>query len=147
MDCHLFQSKQQNYALYHCVLVRYIQNTPPTSPQYNSLPLIPLRCNMECFMCILEPTAVRTVQLFLSKQLNKRGDGAVYLLHLYNPLLAFSSPVPKSNLDDILLHYSCFVLTSVCSLHGNQHTYLNIFCVHALPPSTNIFCGRNDNRQ
>lgn len=90
-------------------------------------------------MCLLEPTAVRTVQLFLSKQLNKRGDGAVYLLHLYNLRLTFSSPVLRSNLDGILLHYSCFVLTTVSSLHGNQHTYLDIFSVHALPPSTNIF--------
>lgn len=52
-----------------------------------SLPLIPLRCNMQSFMFTLEPTAIRTVQLFLSKQPNENSDGAVLLaLHVHSTL-------------------------------------------------------------
>lgn len=42
----------------------------------------------------------------------------------------------KSNLDDILLHCSCFVLAPVWPLRVKHCTYLDIFSAHTLTPST-----------
>lgn len=88
-----------HHPLYLCVLMRHIHqmrlkkiHLPPhlsttADAATFSLPLIPLRCNMQSFMFTLEPTAIRTVQLFLSKQPNENSDGAVLLaLHVHSTL-------------------------------------------------------------
>lgn len=83
VDCHVFQSKHQTT---HCIAVLWwdknedYKNTPPTSPQCSSLPLSPLRCNMECFMCTLEPTAVRLCNCFCPN--SSSVDGVVHVIFL-----------------------------------------------------------------
>lgn len=96
------------------------ENTPPTSPQYNSW------CNY-CTEYLQPPPHPPKVQhgVFyvhfransrqnLSKHCNKRGDGAVYVLGSYNLLLKHSFHSSNSNVNALLI--ACL---SVCSLKAN----------------------------
>lgn len=115
---------------------RCIQKTLLISPPCSCLPLIPLRCSIERFMCILKPTTVRNVQLLCS---NSWARGLMEPLH---PLLTFRSwtlagfsCVSKANPDDILLHCCSFVWTHIFSACEPVHT--THLCVRFL-----IFCHK-----
>lgn len=110
------------------------KNTPPTSPQYNSWcsylqpPPHPLRCNMQSFMFTLEPTAIRTVQLFLSKQPNENSDGAVLLaLHVHSTL-SICFAVSKS--PDIFACFFCPGSTLYICLCSNDDKHYTLLFTH-----------------
>lgn len=128
-----------HHPLYLCVLMRHIHqmrlkkiHLPPhlsttADAATFSLPLIPLRCNMQSFMFTLEPTAIRAVQLFLSKQPNENSDGAVLLaLHVHSTL-SICFAVSKS---DIFACFFCPGSTLYICLCSNDDKHYTLLFTH-----------------
>lgn len=79
---------------------------------------------MQSFMFTLEPTAIRTVQLFLSKQPNENSDGAVLLaLHVHSTL-SICFAVSKSDIFACFLCPGSTLYICLCSNDDKHYTLL-----------------------